>query len=88
MDIASAEDIIKNLARPARLDEKRKKEETARKAKEEEEMLLLIVALIFGVLLLSRSPRLERSSGGYVEPAKRTVRAYVDGKPVKSYLKE
>ena len=51
-------------------------------------MLLLIVALIFGVLLLSRSPRLERSSGGHVEPAKHTVRAYVDGKPVKSYLKE
>ena len=32
----TAEDIIKNLARQARLDEKRKKEETARKAKEEE----------------------------------------------------
>ncbi len=51
-------------------------------------MLLLIVAVVFGVFLFTRSPRLERSSGGYVEPAKHTVRAYVDGKPVKSYLKE
>ena len=51
-------------------------------------MLLLIVAVIFGVFLFSRSPRLERSSGDYVEAAKPVVRAYVDGKPVKSYLKE
>jgi hypothetical protein len=51
-------------------------------------MLLLIVALIFGVFLFSRSPRLERSSGAYVETTKPMVHTYVDGKPVKSYLKE
>jgi hypothetical protein len=51
-------------------------------------MLLLIVALIFGVFLFSRSPRLERNSATYVEATKPVVRAYVDGKPVKSYLKE
>ncbi len=50
-------------------------------------MLLLIVALIFGVFLFSRSPRLENSAA-YVEATKPVVRAYVDGKPVKSYLKE
>ena len=53
-------------------------------------MLLLIVALIFGVFLFSRSPRLENASNAraYVEATKPVVRTYVDGKPVKSYLKE
>ena len=52
-------------------------------------MLLLIVAVIF-LFLFSRSPRLERSANtqAYVEATKPVVRAYVDGKPVKSYLKE
>ena len=53
-------------------------------------MLILIVALIIGVFLCSRSPRLEGASDArtYMEAAKPDVRAYVDGKPVKSYLKE
>ncbi len=53
-------------------------------------MLLLIVAVIFGVFLVSRSPRLEGASDvrAYVEGKKPVVRAYVDGKPVKTYLKE
>ena len=51
-------------------------------------MLLLMIAVIFGVILFSRSPRLDRSSGVCAEAAKPAVRAYVDGKPVKSYLKE
>ena len=51
-------------------------------------MLLLIVALIFVALMFSKGLRLERSTGVYVEAAKPVVRAYVDGKPVKSYLKE
>ena len=53
-------------------------------------MLLLIVALIFGVYLFSRNLRLESASDvqAYVEETKPVVRAYVDGKPVKSYLKE
>ncbi len=55
-------------------------------------MLLLIVALVLGVLLFSRNMRLESASSArvYVEekPTLPVVRAYVDGKPVKSYLKE
>ncbi len=57
-------------------------------------MLLLIVALVFGVLMFGRGRRLEgadsRTSNvrACVEERKPTVRAYVDGKPVKSYLKE
>jgi hypothetical protein len=51
-------------------------------------MLILIAAVILGVFLVSRNPRLERSPGAYVEATKPAVRAYVDGKPVKSYLKE
>ena len=53
-------------------------------------MLLLIAALIFGVVLFSRSPRLEGASESRacVEEKKPAVRAYVDEKPVKSYLKE
>ena len=44
-------------------------------------MLILIVGLIFGVWLFNRAPRLEGAS-------ETTVRAYVDGKPVNSYVKE
>ena len=53
-------------------------------------MLFLIVSLIFGVLLFSRNLRLESASDVQtnVEEKKHAVRAYVDGKPVKSYLKE
>ncbi len=48
-------------------------------------LLLLGIALVFGVFLLGRSPRLESSAG---RDAAKTVRAYVDGKPVHSYVKE
>ena len=48
-------------------------------------MLLLIAALVLGVFLYSRNPRLEQAPESGREKA---VRAYVDGKPVKSYLKE
>ena len=51
-------------------------------------MLLLIIFLVLGALLLSGSPRLERGTGAYMEASKPAVRAWVDGKPVKSYLKE
>lgn len=51
-------------------------------------MLLLFAALILGVFLFGRSPRLERSPDASAETSKPVVRAYVDGKPVKSYLKE
>ena len=53
-------------------------------------MLILIVALIFGVFLFSRNLRLEGASDvrAYVEEKKPAVRGYVDGKPMKSYLKE
>jgi hypothetical protein len=52
-------------------------------------MLILIAALVIGVFLFGRSPRLERSRAACVEAAQpAVVRAYVDGKPVKSYLKE
>ena len=53
-------------------------------------MLILIAVLIIGALLLARSPRLECASDVhvYVEEKKPVVRAYVDGKPVKSHLME
>ncbi len=46
-------------------------------------MLLLIVGLIFGVLLYSRHPRLAKADDSH-----KAVRAWVDGKPVESYVKE
>ena len=52
---------------------------------EEKEMLLWIAALVIGVLLFRNSLRLEGASGVNSE---KTVRAYVDGKPVDSYVKE
>ena len=52
-------------------------------------MLILLAALVLGVFLVSRAPRLERASGTDTEVWIRPdVRAWVDGKPVKSYLKE
>ncbi len=48
-------------------------------------MLILIAGLVFGILLYRRSLRLEGASGS---EAARSVRAYVDGKPVASYVKE
>ena len=47
-------------------------------------MLILIAALVLGVILFRNSPRLEAPA----ETADMAVRAYVDGKPVKSYVKE
>ena len=51
-------------------------------------MLMLIAALILGVLLFRNSPRLEAPAETAAETAEPAVRAYVDGKPVKSYVKE
>jgi len=52
-------------------------------------MLILLAVLAIGVFLFSRAPRLERASEMNTEiTARPAVRAYVDGKPVKSYLKE
>ena len=53
-------------------------------------MLLLIVALVFGVLAFGRRVRLEGATEvrACAEERKPDVRAYVDGKLVKSYLKE
>lgn len=48
-------------------------------------MLLLIAMLTFGVMLLTRTPRLAEASEGRSE---KEVRAYIDGKPVDSYVKE
>jgi len=48
-------------------------------------MLILIVALAVSALLLSRSPRLAAASEVRSE---KEVRAYIDGKPVDSYVKE
>ncbi len=49
-------------------------------------MLILLAVLAVGVFLLNRAPRLESSAAEVnANPA---VRAYVDGKPVKSYLLE
>ena len=49
-----------------------------------EKMLILIAALVLGVLLFRNSPRLEAPA----ETADTAVRAYVDGKPMKSYVNE
>lgn len=48
-------------------------------------MLFLIAALAVGLFFYSRAPRLE---GATHEATQKAVRAYVDGKPVKSYLRE
>ena len=48
-------------------------------------MLLLIVMLTFGVLFLTRASRLAEASE---IRSKNEVRAYIDGKPVDSYMKE
>ena len=48
-------------------------------------MLLLIAMLTIGVLFLTRVPRLSEVSEMRSE---KEVRAYIDGKPVDSYLKE
>ena len=48
-------------------------------------MLILIAALVFGTLLFTRAPRI--ASASEADPRKK-VRAYVDGKPVDSYIKE
>jgi hypothetical protein len=47
-------------------------------------MLILIAVVAFCAFLFARVPRLEGVSEA---PAEKTVRAYVDGKPVKSYVK-
>ncbi len=48
-------------------------------------MLMLIAAVVLGILLYRNSPRLEGAS----DPAPdQSVRAYVDGKPVDSYVQE
>lgn len=49
-------------------------------------MLLIIAGLILGVFLYRRILRLEGTGSDVVQEA--TVRAYVDGKPVRTYLKE
>ena len=46
-------------------------------------MLLLIAAVIFGVWLYNRAPRLEGAS-----ETGSAVHAYIDGKRVDSYVKE
>ena len=48
-------------------------------------MLILIVMLAIGVLCLNRAPRFAEASEARSE---KEVRAYIDGKPVDSYLKE
>lgn len=48
-------------------------------------MLLLIAAVAFGVFLFRRNLRLEGAAEANTDTA---VRAYVDGKPVRSYVKE
>jgi len=52
-------------------------------------MMILFVILALSVFLFSRAPRLEREAETNTEITTRpVVRAYVDGEPVKSYLKE
>jgi len=53
-------------------------------------MLILIAVVAFCAFLYARAPRIERSSdvNAFIEVTKPDVRAYVDGKLVKSYLKE
>ena len=48
-------------------------------------MLILIVALALGTLLLTRTPRLAAASEVRTE---KEVRAYIDGKPVDSYVSD
>ena len=48
-------------------------------------MLVLIVAVAVGMLLLTRTPRLASASEA---DSRKKVHAYVDGKPVDSYVKE
>ena len=48
-------------------------------------MLLLIAMIALGVFYLSRAPRLAEASE--VRPEKE-VRAFIDGKPVDSYVQE
>ena len=48
-------------------------------------MLILIAVLVFGALLLTGAPRLAAASE---EGPRKKVRAYIDGKPVDSYVKE
>ena len=48
-------------------------------------MLLLIAMLALGALLLTGTPRLADASEVRSE---KEVRAYIDGKPVDSYVKE
>lgn len=47
--------------------------------------MILIVALVFGALYLTRAPRLAGASEAHSE---KEIRAYIDGKPVDSYVKE
>ena len=52
-------------------------------------MLILLAVLAIGVFLFSRIPRLERASEMNTDMMSHpNVRAYVDGKPVKSHLME
>lgn len=48
-------------------------------------MLILIMALVFGTLLFAGAPRLASPPEA---DSRKKVRAYVDGKPVDSYVKE
>ena len=48
-------------------------------------MILLIAMFTVGILFLAGAPRL---SGGSEIRSENEVRAYIDGKPVDSYLKE
>ena len=48
-------------------------------------MLLLITMLALGVMFLPRAPRLAEASEVRSE---NEVRAYIDGKPIDSYVKE
>lgn len=52
---------------------------------EEHKMLLLIAMIALGVFYLSRAPRLAEASEARPE---KEVRAYIDGKPVDSYVQE
>lgn len=52
---------------------------------EEHKVLLWIAMLALGVMFLSRTPRLAEASD---VRSQKEVRAYIDGKPVDSYVKE
>ena len=49
--------------------------------------LSLIIGLGLGVLLYRRSLRIEGTSETAADPTVQSVHAYVDGKPVDSYVK-